>query len=132
MSTVKPSSTALVEAAVTATTISSEPTPLTRVSGKQWKAARKPTNRSMMAKSLSKSYEKRIREARDLKAVKHTEAELKEEKRAEKEEHRNRILERKKKYEEKLRQERYQAEMSARKRMRVKRKELKARAHAKH
>ncbi|KAJ2334188.1 hypothetical protein GGH91_005764 [Coemansia sp. RSA 2671] len=109
-----------------------EPAPLSRVSGKQWKAARKPTNRSMMAKSLSKSYEKRIREARDLKAVKHAEAELKEEKRAEKEEHRNRIVERKKKYEEKLRQERYQAEMSARKRMRVKRKELKARAHAKH
>ncbi|KAJ2438480.1 hypothetical protein GGF42_008279, partial [Coemansia sp. RSA 2424] len=97
-----------------------------------WKAVRKPANRSMMPKSLSKSYEKRIREARDLKAVKHTESELKEEKRAEKEEHRNRIAERKKKYEEKLRQERYQAEMSARKRMRVKRKELKARAHAKH
>ncbi|KAJ2894572.1 hypothetical protein GGI21_005270 [Coemansia aciculifera] len=115
-----------------ATTALEPTTPLTRVSGKSWKAARKPANRSMMAKSLSKSYEKRILAARDLKAVKHAESELKEEKRAEKEEHRNRIVERKKKYEEKLRQERYQAEMSARKRMRVKRKELKARIHAKH
>ncbi|KAJ2831588.1 hypothetical protein GGI24_001527 [Coemansia furcata] len=131
MSAVKLSSATLADTTTTSTT-KSETAPITRVSGRQWKAARKPTNRSMMAKSLSKSYEKRIREARDLKAVKHTEAELKEEKRAEKEEHRNRIVERKKKYEEKLRQERYQAEMSARKRMRVKRKELKARAHAKH
>ncbi|KAJ2840703.1 hypothetical protein FBU31_000197 [Coemansia sp. 'formosensis'] len=131
MSAVKLSSATLADTTTTSTA-KSETAPITRVSGRQWKAARKPTNRSMMAKSLSKSYEKRIREARDLKAVKHTEAELKEEKRAEKEEHRNRIIERKKKYEEKLRQERYQAEMSARKRMRVKRKELKARAHAKH
>ncbi|KAJ2492571.1 hypothetical protein IWW37_001326 [Coemansia sp. RSA 2050] len=130
MSAAKPLSVA--SAVATTVTTTPEPAPLSRVSGKQWKAVRKPTNRSMMAKSLSKSYEKRIREARDLKAVKHAEAELKEEKRAEKEEHRNRIVERKKKYEEKLRQERYQAEMSARKRMRVKRKELKARAHAKH
>ncbi|KAJ2743039.1 hypothetical protein GGI20_004053 [Coemansia sp. BCRC 34301] len=130
MDAVKPPATAAAAAAETITR--PEAAPLTRVSGKSWKAARKPANRSMMAKSLSKSYEKRIREARDLKAVKHAESELKEEKRAEKEEHRNRLAERKKKYEEKLRQERYQAEMSARKRMRVKRKELKARAHAKH
>ncbi|KAJ2002879.1 hypothetical protein GGI04_003169 [Coemansia thaxteri] len=121
-----------VNTASSTSTGSSATAPLSRVSGRSWKAAKKPANRSMMAKSLSKSYEKRIQQARDHKAFKSAEAEMKEEKRAEKEEHRNRIIERKKKYEEKLRQERYQAEMSARKRMRVKRKELKARVHAKH
>ncbi|KAJ1932298.1 hypothetical protein GGF37_007102 [Kickxella alabastrina] len=106
--------------------------PLSRVSGRTWKATKKPTNRTMIHKSLRKTYDQRMQETQDLKALKAIEQGLKDEKKAEKDAHRDRIVERRKRKEEKERQEKYQAEMSARKRMRVKRKEMKARAHAKH
>ncbi|KAJ2509597.1 hypothetical protein H4217_008267 [Coemansia sp. RSA 1939] len=106
--------------------------PLRRVSGKVWKATKKPTNRTMMPKALKRSFEQRIREARDRKALKQTEKEMKDEKEAVRKAHVAKIVERRKKREEAERLAAQQEKMSLRKRMRVKRKELKNRAHAKH
>ncbi|KAJ1723885.1 hypothetical protein LPJ53_001794 [Coemansia erecta] len=110
----------------------SQAAPMRRVSGRTWKDAKKPTNRSMIHKSLRKTYDQRMEEKTKLQATKALENELKQEKKAEKDAIREKIVERRKRKEEQLRKEKYDAEMSARKRMRVKRKELKARAHAKH
>ncbi|KAJ2386166.1 hypothetical protein GGI23_006556 [Coemansia sp. RSA 2559] len=106
--------------------------PLRRVSGKVWKAAKKPTHRSMMPKTLRRSFEQRIREARDQKALKQIEKGMKDEKEAKRQAHVAKIVERRKKREETERLAVQQEKMSLRKRMRVKRKELKSRAHAKH
>ncbi|KAJ2659067.1 hypothetical protein IWW48_003696 [Coemansia sp. RSA 1200] len=113
-------------------TTGSSSEPLRRVSGKVWKATKKPTNRTMMPKALKRSFEQRIREARDRKALKQTEKEMKDEKEAARKAHVARIVERRKKREEAERLAAQQEKMSLRKRMRVKRKELKNRAHAKH
>ncbi|KAJ1665656.1 hypothetical protein IW140_003125 [Coemansia sp. RSA 1813] len=115
---------------VSQTTGSSEP--LRRVSGKVWKAAKKPTHRSMMPKTLRRSYEQRIREAREHKAFKQIEKGMRDEKEAKRQAHVAKIVERRKKREEAERLATQQEKMSLRKRMRVKRKELKNRAHAKH
>ncbi|KAJ1837929.1 hypothetical protein LPJ73_007199 [Coemansia sp. RSA 2703] len=110
----------------------SQAAPMRRVSGRTWKDPKKPAHRSMIHKSLRKTYDQRMEEKTKLQATKALENELKQEKKAEKDAMREKIVERKKRKEERLRKEKYEAEMSARKRMRVKRKELKARAHAKH
>ncbi|KAJ2712877.1 hypothetical protein H4R19_002534 [Coemansia spiralis] len=107
-------------------------TPLTRVSGRPWKEPKRPAHRSMMPKALRRSYEQRIQQAREHKALKLAEQELRDEKAAEKTAHREKLAERRKKREEKLQRERYDAEMASRKRQRTKRKELRARVHAKH
>ncbi|KAJ1882912.1 hypothetical protein H4R99_001217 [Coemansia sp. RSA 1722] len=121
-----------MEDTTVATTSTNSAAPQSRVSGRTWKQPKKPTNRTMIHKSLRKTYDQRMLEKRDLQATKLREKVLKDAKQAEKDAVRTKIVERKKRKEEKLRQEKYEAEMSARKRMRVKRKELKARAHAKH
>ncbi|KAJ1777417.1 hypothetical protein GGH19_003118 [Coemansia sp. RSA 1807] len=105
---------------------------LTRVSGRPWKSLKKPTNRTMMAKSLRRSHEQRMQQDRDQKSLKLMEKELRDEKEAEKTALRNRIVERRKKFQEKVQREAFEAKMSERKRMRMKRKELRQRAHAKH
>ncbi|KAJ2779916.1 hypothetical protein H4R18_003731 [Coemansia javaensis] len=107
-------------------------TPLTRVSGRPWKEPKRPAHRSMMPKALRRSYEQRMQQAREHRALKQAEHELRAEKAAEKAAHREKLAERRKKREDKLARERYEAEMSLRKRTRMKRKELRARAHAKH
>ncbi|KAJ1738228.1 hypothetical protein LPJ68_005725 [Coemansia sp. RSA 1086] len=107
-------------------------TPQTRVSGRVWKTPKNPTNRTMMAKSLRRSHAQRMQVQRDRKALKQLEQELRDEKEAEKTAHRNKIIERRKKHEEKVQREMFEAKMSERKRMRMKRKELRQRAHAKH
>ncbi|KAJ2793972.1 hypothetical protein H4R21_005685 [Coemansia helicoidea] len=109
-----------------------EGAPLTRVSGRTWKEPKRPAHRSMMPKALRRSYEQRMQQAREHKALKQAEQELRDEKAAEKAAHRDRLIERRKKREEAAQRERYDAEMASRKRLRMKRKELRARAHAKH
>ncbi|KAI8322259.1 hypothetical protein GQ54DRAFT_246223, partial [Martensiomyces pterosporus] len=56
-----------------------------RVSGKTWKVAKKPANRTMMPKSLRKNFEQRRNEDRDRKSIRLAEQEMKNEKKAEKE-----------------------------------------------
>ncbi|KAJ2122548.1 hypothetical protein GGH12_001849 [Coemansia sp. RSA 1822] len=114
------------------TDTSVQSTPLTRVSGRPWKNVKKPTNRTMMAKSLRRSHEQRMQQDRDQKSLKLMEKEMRDEKEAEKTALRNRIVERRKKFQEKVQREAFEAKMSERKRMRMKRKELRQRAHAKH
>ncbi|KAJ2081829.1 hypothetical protein H4R24_002036 [Coemansia sp. RSA 988] len=107
-------------------------TPLTRVSGRPWKQPKSPANRTMMSKTLRRTYQQRMEKHRDQLVVKQTERELRDEKEAEKTALREKIIERRKKREEKLQRELHESKMSERKRMRMKRKELRARAHAKH
>ncbi|KAJ1728985.1 hypothetical protein LPJ61_003746 [Coemansia biformis] len=107
-------------------------TPLTRVSGRTWKQPKKPAHRSMMPKVLRRTYEQRMQQSREHKALKQAEQELRDEKAAAKAAHRERLVERRKKREEKVERERYETEMASRKRQRMKRKELRARVHAKH
>ncbi|KAJ2357724.1 hypothetical protein GGF43_001286 [Coemansia sp. RSA 2618] len=107
-------------------------TSLTRISGRPWKTLKKPTNRTMMSKSLRRTHEQRMQEQRDRQSLKLIEQEMRDEKAAEKAAHRNKIVERRKKHQEKIQRETFEAKMSERKRMRMKRKELRQRAHAKH
>ncbi|PIA14319.1 hypothetical protein COEREDRAFT_82837 [Coemansia reversa NRRL 1564] len=107
-------------------------TPLTRVSGRPWKQPKSAANRSMMSKTLRRTYQQRMEKHRDQLALKQTQQELHDEKEAEKTALREKLIERRRKREEKLQRELHESKMSERKRMRMKRKELRARAHAKH
>ncbi|KZT05890.1 uncharacterized protein LAESUDRAFT_654762 [Laetiporus sulphureus 93-53] len=94
-----------------------------RVSGKAWKHRKSATVRSHIPDGVkTKSWEDRMQKTQKEKAVKQLQAELSEEKRAEKARRREITLERKKAAEERRRLEEEKAKMGARKAARLRRK----------
>ncbi|KAF8634496.1 hypothetical protein AX15_000932 [Amanita polypyramis BW_CC] len=92
-----------------------------RVSGKPWKAPKAATVSQMSDGLRTKSWEKRMEQTKKALAVKKLQAELKEEKEAEKRLRREIISERKKSAEERKRLEEEKTRMGARKAARLRR-----------
>jgi len=94
-----------------------------RVSGKAWKQPKSATVRSHIQDGVkTKSWEERMQKTQKEKAIKKLQAELSEEKKAEKARRREITLERKKAAEERRRLEEDKAKMGARKAARLRRK----------
>ncbi|PVU95454.1 hypothetical protein BB561_001810 [Smittium simulii] len=106
--------------------------PKTRVSGRVWKTAKRPTIRTTMPRILKKSWEEKSAERAQKNASHKLHQEMKLQYETERQVKRDHIKERKRMRIEKERQDQYLATLSARKKMKLKRKELKAKAHAKH
>ncbi|PWA03489.1 hypothetical protein BB558_000356 [Smittium angustum] len=104
----------------------------TRVSGRVWKSAKKATNRTTLPKILKQTWDKKEKERREKEAATKLHREMKQQYDEKRQAEKDHIRERRKMREEKERLDALQATLSARKKLKLKKKELKAKARAKH